>query len=65
MAASKPLKPGSKAPASGQVEIVGPRGGRTGQERTTTKGNPLPPTPKSGQGYIVVDRTKNGAGRGK
>lgn len=63
--ASKPLKPGSKAPVSAQVEIVGPRGGRTGQERTTIKGNTLPPTPKAGQGYIVVDPTKNGAGRGR
>jgi len=57
-----PLKPGQKAPVSGQVEIVGPRGGRTGEERTTVRGNPLPPTPKPGQGYVVVDPTKNGAG---
>ncbi|WP_282093587.1 hypothetical protein [Epibacterium ulvae] len=56
------LKPGQKAPGSGQVEIVGPRGGRTGQERTTTKGKPLPPTPKSGQSYVPVDGTKNGSG---
>lgn len=63
--APKPLKPGSKATVSAQIEIVGPRGGRTGQERTTTKGNTLPPTPKAGQGYIVVDRTKNGSGRGR
>ena len=65
MATSKPMKPGTKAPSSGQVEIVGPRGGRTGDERTTTRGNPLPPTPKPGQGYIMVDPTKNGAGRSK
>lgn len=65
MATPKPLKPGTKAPASAQVAIVGPRGGRTGEERTTIKGNPLPPTPKAGQGYVVVDRTKNGAGKGK
>lgn len=65
MATSKPMKPGTKAPSSGQVEIVGPRGGRTHSERTTTKGNPLPPTPKPGQGYIMVDPTKNGAGRSK
>ncbi|EEN83996.1 hypothetical protein ACH49M_31135 [Rhodococcus qingshengii] len=61
--ASKPLKPGTPAPRSGQVEIVGPRGGRTGDERTTVRGKPLPPTPKPGQGYILVDPTKNGAGR--
>lgn len=57
-------KPGEPARNSGQVEIIGPRGGHTGKERTTTKGNPLPPTPKSGQTYKMVDRTKNGAGRG-
>jgi hypothetical protein len=61
--ATPPLKPGQKAPVSAQVEIVGPRGGRTGEERTTVRGNPLPPTPKPGQGYVVVDPTKNGAGR--
>jgi hypothetical protein len=59
---SKTLKPGQKAPGSGQVEIVGPRGGKTGQERTTTKGNPLPPTPKPGQQYVPVDGTKNKSG---
>ena len=58
-----PLKPGSKAPASGQYEIIGARGRHTGTERTVTRGEPLPPTPKSGQGYVIADRTKNGAGR--
>lgn len=58
-------KSGEKAPYSGQYEIVGPRGGRTGKERTITKGEPMPPTPSGGQGYILVDRTKNGAGRKK
>ena len=61
---AKSLKPGQKAPASGQYEIVGPRGGATGQERTVVKGEPLPPTPKSSQGYVIVDRTKNNSGRG-
>lgn len=58
----KTLKPGSKAPASGQYEIIGSRGGHTGAERTATRGEPLPPTPKVGQGYVIADRTKNGAG---
>ena len=59
----KTLKPGERAPVSGQVEIVGPRGGRTGEERTTVKGRPLPPTPEPGQQYIVVDPSRNGAGK--
>mgnify|MGYP002352318596 CR=1 FL=1 len=58
-------KPGEKAPASGQYEIIGSRGGRTRQERTVTKNEPMPPTPKSGQKYIISDRTKNNAGKGK
>ena len=57
--ANKPLKPGNKAPDSGQYEIIGPRGGRTGNERTATEGKPLPPTPKPNETYILVDRTKH------
>jgi hypothetical protein len=60
---SKTLKPGQTAPRSGQYEIVGPRGGGTGNERTVTRGEPLPPTPKPGQSFKLVDPTKNGAGR--
>ena len=56
------LKPGEKAPASGQYEIIGPRGGATGNERTVTKGEPLPPTPKSGETYVLVDKTKHKTG---
>jgi len=43
-------KPGAKAPRSGQYEIIGPRGGRTGDERTVTRGEPLPPHPKTRAG---------------
>lgn len=60
---SKPLKPGQTAPRSGQYEIVGPRGGGTGKERTVVRGEPLPPTPQSGQGYRLADPTKNKSGR--
>lgn len=56
---------GERAPYSGQIEIVGPRGGRTGEERTVVQGEPLPPTPESGQRFVYVDRTRNGAGRSK
>lgn len=57
------IKPGQSVDRSGQYEIVGPRGGRTGEERTLVSGNTAPPTPSSGQRYELVDPTKNGAGR--
>lgn len=60
----KALPPGTKAPRSGQYEIVGPRGGR-GPERTVVRGEPLPPTPSPGSNYKLVDPTKNGAGKKK
>lgn len=56
---SKTLKPGVKAPASGQYGLLGPRGGKTGREVTTVKGEPLPPTPKPGRKYVLVDKTKH------
>lgn len=52
------LKPGQKAPASGQYEIIGRRGGRTGKERTVVWGEPLPPTLKPDQRCHLVDRTQ-------
>lgn len=63
--AQKTHKPGEKAPASGQYGIVGPKGGKTKTERTVTRDEPFPPTPEPGQKYIIVDRTKNKAGKGK
>jgi len=56
---SKTYKPGEKAPRSGQYEILGPRGGHTGNERTVTRGEPLPPTPNRGSSYTLVDPTKH------
>ena len=61
---SKGLKPGQKAPASGQYQTVGPRGGR-GKEVTVVRGEPMPPTPSKGGSYDLVDRTKNKSGRGR
>jgi len=60
---SNDYKPGSIAPKSGQYEQVGPRGGKTGEERTVTRGEPLPPTPKPGMAYRLVDPTKHRSGR--
>lgn len=62
MARGKGLTPGSKAPASGQYQQVGPRGGE-GKEVTVVKGEPLPPTPKPGMTYTLVDPTKNNSGK--
>lgn len=55
-----PLKPGTPTPRSGQYERIGPRGGHSGEEVTSTRGKPLPPTPKPGEGYKLVDPTKHG-----
>ena len=61
---SKAVKPGQRAPRSGQYEEVGPRGGRTGYEVTISKRERVPPTRQSGGGFTVVDPTKNKSGRG-
>ncbi|NEW92002.1 hypothetical protein DY468_08555 [Rhodopseudomonas sp. BR0M22] len=60
---SKIFKPGEHAPVSGQYEQTGPRGGLTGEERTVVRGAPLPPTPKPGMAYKLVDPTKHKSGR--
>jgi len=59
----KTYRPGQKAVHSGQYEIIELSGRRTGIERTVVKGEPLPPTLKSGQKFILVDPSKNDAGR--
>jgi hypothetical protein len=51
---SKTLKPGTPAPKSGQYQNT-----TTGTEVTTTRGEPLPPTPGKGQSYKLVDLTKH------
>ena len=53
------FKPGHVVPKSGQYERIGPRGGSTGEEITGVKGKILPPTPKSGSTYKLVDLTKH------
>ena len=51
------LRPGTKAPQSGQYQMQGPRG-KVGPERTVVKNEPLPPTLKPGSTYKLVDPTK-------
>jgi len=63
MCKKKGLPPGSKAPASGQYQQIGPRGGK-GKEVTSVKDEPLPPAPK-GSTYDLVDPTNNKSGRGR
>ncbi len=52
------FKPGQIARRSGRYEVVGPRGGRTGIARRVQKGAPMPPAPKPGQRYLLVNRVR-------
>jgi hypothetical protein len=51
---SKKFRPGETAPTSGQYKNTS-----TGKEVTVVKNEPLPPTPKKGQIYTLVDPTKH------
>jgi hypothetical protein len=62
---TKTYSPGQAAPVSGLYELVGPRGGRTGKERTVVKGEVLPPPPKPGMTYRIAERAHNTSGRNK
>lgn len=64
MAKHSGLKPGTKAPASGQYQEVGPRGGKKG-EVTVSKGEVMPPTSVPGSTFTLVDPSKNKAGQGQ
>ena len=61
MAKKSDLKPGDTAPASGQYQQIGPRGGK-GPEITSVKGKTLPPTTIPGSTYKLVDPSKNKSG---
>ena len=56
---TKSHRSGEHVLVSGQYEEIGPRGGRTGKEVTGVKGKPLPPSPKKGMSFKLVDRTKH------
>ena len=51
---SRGLRPGTPAPASGQY-----KNSKTGTEVTSVRSEPLPPSPKKGAEYTLVDRTKH------
>lgn len=59
----KQFNAGAEAPVSGLYELIGPRGGRTGKERTVIRGEALPPTPKPGMHYEISERARNKSGR--
>lgn len=54
MSGKKRYSPGETVPKSGQYKNTSTR-----TEVTSVKGEPLPPTPKSGQKYVLVDKTKH------
>ncbi len=58
MSKTSGLRPGQKAPVSGQYQKTGPRGGK-GPEVTVVRGEPLPPTDAKGSTYRLVDPTKH------
>lgn len=58
MSKNNEVKPGTKAPQSGQYQIIGPRGGK-GPERTVVRNEPLPPTPLPNSHYKIVDPTRH------
>ncbi len=47
-------KSGQVCQKSGQYKNT-----KTGYEVTVTEGEPFPPTPKPGQNYVLVDKTKH------
>ena len=55
---TQPIAPGSIAKKAGIYGLVGPRGGLQGPQVTIPKGHRVPPTPKPGQQFILVDATK-------
>jgi len=54
MVNSSRLTSGDTAPTSGEYEVIGSRGGRTGKTVTMKKGDTLPPTPLPDQYYEKV-----------
>lgn len=56
---SNDVKPGQPCPQSGQYAVVGPRGHRYPNEVTGVSGKPMPPTPKPGQHFELVDPTRH------
>jgi hypothetical protein len=56
-----PLKPGTTAPRSDQYELMGPRGGRTGEERIVVRREPLPPSHQERRWPQVTEHRRGNA----
>ena len=52
--ANKKLTPGTKTPASGIYGEVNSRGGKTGEQISSTKDHPLPPTGKPNEKWQLI-----------
>jgi hypothetical protein len=48
------LPPGAPTPRSGIYEQVGARGGRISEQVVSPRGEPPPPVPPNGKGWILV-----------
>ena len=59
MAEQPTVRPGQTIPTSGIYGLVGSRGGRTGSQCDSTKGNPAPPTPKAGMTWKLDQPAKH------
>ena len=59
MGRARQNRPGKEVPRSGQYELTGRKGAGLDREFTLVKGEPFPPTPKSGQSFRLVDKTKH------
>jgi hypothetical protein len=57
------MPPGTPAPRSGIYEQIGPRGGRTGEQADSTRGKPLPPTDRAGQGWRLITPAHHRSGK--
>ena len=62
MAKGQGVKPGHAAPASGLYRQIGPRGGEY-DEVTVPKGKTMPPAPRPGMTYDLVDPADNKSGK--
>lgn len=56
------LTPGTATPKSGIYEKLGPRGGKTGEQVSSTRNHPLPPTDRSGETWKLVKEAHHKGG---